>query len=175
MIYLEWIAYLFLGLWLTVWVGAVFSAFVKHGIKAWRYAVLSVPFWVICFARYPASIIAVWLFSSPDRLYLTRWKWLETIDNTLAGDGGHQTEHMFGKDPLAWYNRVLWLWRNGGNRFNYWTIGVADATAPDWAFWDKVAVPLIAGRFLDLRFGWSDSSLQGRRKYVLTIRIKTKP
>lgn len=168
--------YLAIGIWLFIWFAQVTTAFYIHGWSAWRYVVRSPLFWLVFFARYPAAPLAVWLFSTPDRLYLTRWYWLETIDNTLAGDHGHQTEHMIGSDSLVWYNRVLWLWRNGGNRFNYWTIGVADDATPEWAFWDKVAISLVGGVFIDIRLGWSpEGPKQGRRKYVMTARIKTKP
>jgi hypothetical protein len=164
-----------LALFLLSWAFSAAIAFYSRGFKAWRYPAFFPFFVAVVIARYPAAPLAIWLYSTPDRLYLTRWRWLETIDNTLAGDYGHQTEHMIGSDPLAWYNRMLWLWRNGGNRFNYEVLGVPADNLPDWAFWSKTAIPLFAGRFLDLRFGWSDSSLQGRRKYVLTVRIKTKP
>lgn len=170
------LARLAIWLWLAYWSAAIAVAFIQQGATAWRYALLSPFFWLVVIARYFAAPIAIWRYSTPDRLYLTRWRWLETIDNTLAGDYGHQTEHMIGTDPLAWYNRVLWLWRNGGNRFNYWTIGVADDATPEWAFWDKVSIPLVGEVFIDIRLGWSpEGPKQGRRKYVMTARIKTKP
>lgn len=174
--YLLWLAGLPIITWGAVWFGTVALAFRHRGVSAWRYAVRSPLFWLVIFARYFAAPWAVWRYSTPDRLHLTRWHWLETVDNTLAGDYGHQTEHMIGADPLAWYNRVLWLWRNGGNRFNYYTIGVSDNAAPAWAFWEKIALPLLWGLFFDLRFGWSpEGPKQERRKYVMTARIKTKP
>lgn len=174
--YLLWLVYFAVAAWLVVWLGFVTTAFIRQGSLAWRYALRSPLFWLVVIGRYFAAPIAIWRYSTPDRLCLTRWRWLETIDNTLAGDFGHQTEHMIGTDPLAWYNRVLWLWRNGGNRFNYWKIGVADDAAPQWAFWDKLTIPLAGGVFADIRLGWSpEGPKDGRRKYVMTIRFKTKP
>lgn len=165
--------YLTVGVWLAIWATALVLSFRNHGVKAWRYALLSIPFWVVFFARYPLAFVAVWL---SDRVHL-RWpfRWLDTIDNTLKGDEGWQNEHLWGSNADAYINQVRWLWRNGGNRFNYCTIGVPDPLPADWVFWDKVAIPLPSGRFLDLRFGWSDYSLAQRRKYVLTARVKTKP
>jgi len=135
------------------------------------------PIWlIVILARYPAAVIAVLCFSSPDRLTLTRWRWLETIDCDLCGDGGWLAEHMIGTDPYAWYNRVGWLWRNGGNRFNYYVIGVDAENPPPGVFWRLYHIPLRGQWFLDLRFGWDISDpKQGRSKYVFTTRLKTKP
>lgn len=161
---------------LLIWSILGIYSFSTQGLKAWRYVVYFPVFSAVILARYPLSPIAIWLWSSPDRLYLTHWKWLETIDNTLDGDGGHKTEHMIGSDTLAWYNRVLWLWRNGGNRFNYYVIGVDAANPPGGVFWYQKHVPLPKQRFLDIRLGWDISDpKQGRSKYVFTIRSKTKP
>lgn len=170
-----WLAYLIIALWLAVWIGSIFAAFAQNGVAAWRYAALSPFFWLVIIARYFAAFPAVKWFSKDFHL-LTPFRWLDTTDNDLRGDFGHQTEHIIGHDPTAWYNQVLWLWRNGGNHFNYWTIGVSDAAPPAWAFWNKAAVPLLFGWFLDLRIGWSpEGPKQGRRKYVMTVRPKTKP
>lgn len=132
------------------------------------------PLWLlVIIARYPLALIAV-AFQKDLQL---QWpfRWLDTIDNDLTGDAGWKDEHLTGSDPASYKNMVRWIWRNGGNRFNYFTLGVSANDRPSWAFWSKKAIPLIAGRFLDLRFGWSDYNLQGRCKYVFTVRIKTKP
>lgn len=165
-----------LYLYLTLWLLVSLSAFYSQGRKAWRYVMFFPAFSLVVLLRYPAAVIAVLLFSSPDKLTLSRWKWLETIDNTLIGDLGWRTEHMIGHDPLAWYNRIGWLWRNGGNRFNYEVLGIPASTPPAWAWWAPTAIPLFAGRFLDLRLGWNlDGPQLGRCKYVFSVRIKTKP
>lgn len=137
---------------------------------------IRLPFWFAVFVlRYPLAFLAVAVFARDGQLSFP-FGWLRTIDNPLYGDEGWRQEHLWGKNEKAYINQVRWLWRNGGNEFNYWWIGVSDANAPDWAFWSKRVIPLLAGRFLDLRFGWSpEGPKQGRRKYVLTIRIKTKP
>ena len=134
------------------------------------------PLWLaVIILRYPLAFLAVWAFSEDGKLSFP-FNWLGTIDNDLYGDLGWKNEHLWGSDPASYINQVRWLWRNGGNCFNYWWIGVSDANAPAWTFWSKTAIPLIAGRFIDLRFGWSpEGQKQGRRKYVFTIRIKTKP
>lgn len=132
------------------------------------------PLWLlVIIARYPLAFIAV---AWRDGLQLSPlfW-WLDTIDNDLTGDDGWKAEHLSGSDPNSYWNMVRWIWRNGGNNFNYWIIGVPFENRPGWAFWSKTAIPLPAGRFIDLRFGWSDYQLQGRCKYVFTARIKTKP
>jgi len=132
------------------------------------------PLWLlVILARYPLSFIAVALSKENDVQF--PFKWMGTIDNDLTGDYGWKKEHLSGSDPSSYWNKVRWLWRNGGNRFNYWWIGVPFVNRPSWAFWSIHQIPLFAGRFLDMRFGWSDYSLQGRCKYVFTIRIKTKP
>lgn len=136
----------------------------------WRFPL----FWMVIIARYPLSLIAVKWFSQDGQLSFP-FNWLGTVDNDLYGDSGWKAEHLWGNDPTSYINQVRWLWRNGGNRFNYYTIGVSSTERPEWAFWKKSAIPLIAGRFIDCRFGWSDYNLQGRCKYVFTIRIKTKP
>lgn len=132
------------------------------------------PLWLLVIvARYPLAFVAV-AFSKNNEV---RWPfgWIGTIDASLLGDQGWREEHLWGNDPTSYINQVRWLWRNGGNEFNYWWIGVSASDRPEWAFWSSKQIPLIFGRFLDLRFGWTDYQLHGRCKYVFTIRIKTKP
>lgn len=133
------------------------------------------PLWLlVIIVRYPLAFIAV----AFQKDYQLRWPfgWIGTIDASLLGDQGWRNEHLWpSKLATNYFNMVRWLWRNGGNRFNYFVIGVSFENRPDWAFWSKTAIPLFAGRFLDLRFGWTDYQLHGRCKYVFTIRIKTKP
>jgi hypothetical protein len=86
---------------------------------------LFVPVYIfIWFVKFPLAPIAVLLFSSKDKRHLVFCKWLETIDNDLSGDQGWK-DSLKG-DPLSFWNRVKWLWRNGGNWFNYWVIGVVN-------------------------------------------------
>lgn len=172
---IELLLRLLLVLFLVSWITGSAFAILSQGVKAWHYVTCFPAFFLVIVARYPAAPIAIWLYSTPDRLYLTRWRWLETIDNTLAGDAGHQTKHMIGTDPLAWYNRVLWLWRNGGNRFNYEVIGCDAEYRPSWAWSFRKAYPLRGAWFLDVFLGWSPDSHLGRSKYVFTVRPKTTP
>jgi hypothetical protein len=75
-------------------------------------------------ARYPLSPIAVIFFTTNDkRELLAPFHWLGTLDNDLSGDDGWKNEHITG-DPLSTWNRIKWLWRNGGNALNYTALGV---------------------------------------------------
>lgn len=141
------------------------------------YYIARFPLWlIVVLARYPCAVIAVALFSSEDKLSLTSWKWLETIDNDLTGDYGHKTEHQWGSDSLAWYNRIWWLWRNGGNRYCYETIGVRYYNTPSWAFEYRYKLPIRGTLFFEFRAGWALTGPQkGLCKYVFNPRFKTKP
>lgn len=134
------------------------------------------PLWLlVILARYPLAFLAVAFFQSNKQLTFP-FKWLDTIDNNLDGDYGWKTEHLSGSNPSSYWNQVRWLWKNGGNRFNYFVIGVPSDSKPTWAFWIKKSLPWPqTGKYLDLRIGWSDYSLQGRCKYVFTLRRQTKP
>jgi len=118
--------------------------------------------------------VAVVFFSSQDRKHLKPpFRWLETIDNDLAGDGGWQSEHLVGDDPLTWTNRIRWLWRNGANAVMYGPFGV-----PAWAAWPRAFewrrfIP-IGHRFIELWCGWALAGPQlGRCKYAFAVRIRT--
>jgi hypothetical protein len=142
---------------------------------------------LVVIARYPLAIIAVLFFSSKDKLTLTRWTWLECIDNLLIGDSGWREVHLWGTDPYAWYNRVRWLWRNGGNRVCYTVLGVPDDPVwrmsqasklgfhvrKDGAWCFRVFIPLlVTRRYLELFFGWALFGPNGGRcKFVFTIRL----
>lgn len=135
------------------------------------------------------SPVAVYFFSTPDKLYLTRFKWLETIDNDLSGDDAWKNLRLWGTDPLSFINRTRWLWRNGGNYVNYMVFGV-DGNAiwnseqdrnkyywrrPDgyWLYRRFVNLPLTT-RKLELFFGWNLFSIKnGRCKLVCQVRIRT--
>lgn len=82
--------------------------------------------------RYPLSPIVILLFSTKDKRYLTAFRWLETVDNDLTGDTGWQVEHLKGDNPFKFWNRVKWLWRNGGNSANYGFLG-CDYNDPEWS------------------------------------------
>lgn len=147
-----------------------------------------IPHIAVVLSRYPLAIIAVIFFSSKDKLSLRVWKWLEACDWSLAGDPGWREEHLIGSDPLSIINRIRWLWRNGGNNYNYNTIGVPDNAMwriaqrqgygyferPDGYWLKKIKVTLWGDFFIQLWFGWNILGPQsGRCKYVCTIRGKT--
>ncbi|MBK9497421.1 MAG: hypothetical protein IPO08_23445 [Xanthomonadales bacterium] len=142
-------------------------------------------------SRYPASVIAVLFLSSDDKRSLTRWKWLETIDNDLSGDSGWKEEHLIGSNPVSSINRVRWLWRNGGNRFNYMTVGVPATGVPpkfiaSWEAPNPGSFILRRDAFMFRRFyqlgaksievflGWAlRGPQQGRCKLVCSIRLRS--
>lgn len=132
-----------------------------------------IPFVLVFLLRYPLAFFAV-AFAGNSHILKFGFKWLDTIDNDDLGDQGWKDEHIISSNPDTYINRVRWIWRNGGNRFNYFVIGVPSENRPAWAFWSKSAIPLWPGRFLDVRYGWSDYNLEGRCKFVLTFRGKTK-
>ena len=55
-----------------------------------------------------------------------RWpfRWMETIDNDLSGDPAWKIVHLHGRDPLSYWARMKWLWRNGANALMYGGFGV---------------------------------------------------
>lgn len=143
-------------------------------------------------ARYPLAPIAVVFFTTNDkRQLLFPFHWLETIDNDLSGDNGWRTEHIKpGSDPLSTWNRIKWLWRNGGNGFNYMVLGCPDDPGfrlawlnmqnRDDAFWVRndgywmirTYIP-IGRKYLNLFIGWSlFGPLCTCCKFTCTVRIK---
>jgi len=157
--------------------------------KKLKWALLLVPYFVLMVARYPLAIIAVLFFSSEDKKALTAMQWLGTIDQDLSGDSGWKEEHIIGENSLSALNRVRWLWRNGGNYFNYITIGIENNTMwrechehtygyhlyydGHWLLYKKL--PVAGKYFVQCIFGWALFGPQhGRVKYVCTVRIKTK-
>ena len=151
----------------------------------------------VVIVRYPLSPFVVLFFSSKDKTTITRFKWLMTIDNDLTGDSGWKEEHLWGDNPLSFWNRVRWLWRNGGNSFNYNQLGLPALGAiviEEVAYDDKGRVVeryvLREDGFLFRKFyrrktkeekywevfiGWAlEGPQHGRCKIVLTIRGRTK-
>lgn len=149
-------------------------AFLEVDKLSYKYIRYLPIFMFIALIKYPLSFVAV-AFEKGLQLQ-TPFKWLDTIDNDLTGDDGWKKEHLIGSDPKSYINKVRWIWRNGGNRFNYYVIGVADTDKSPEYFWSKTRVYVTSKWFLDLRVGWGgDDSKEGRRKYVATCRFKTKP
>lgn len=155
--------------------------------KNWKKHLLK--YFGLMILRYPLAIIAVLFYSTEDKMHITKWKWLETIDWPLTGDDGWREEHLVGNDATSALNRIRWLWRNGGNRYNYEVIGVKDDphfrsvhqsgygyyVRPDGAWIKRIKIPLYKNYFIQAIFGWNIFGPQhGLCKYVCTIRIKTK-
>lgn len=151
---------------------------------------------LVTIARYPLAPIAVLFFTTADRKFLLfPFHWLETIDNDLSGDNGWRTKHIKpGSNPLSTWNRIRWLWRNGGNRFNYMVLGCPDdigfrrkwqtfsSRDSFWVrsdnYWLLRTFILIGGRYLELFLGWSlfGPKCDGNKircKFVCTIRLKS--
>lgn len=137
---------------------------------------------LVILARYPLAPVAVLLFSTKDKRHLRFMRWLETLDNDLTGDNGWRTEHIKG-DPRAFWNRVGWLWRNGGNAVNYGFLGVPDKfsvyhlkpwlwrnTAGHWMIRNAFK---LGPRYLEIFWGWSLlGAKHGRCKFTFTTRLK---
>ena len=145
---------------------------------------------VLILSRYPLAPLAVLLFSTADKRHLRYLQWLETLDNDLAGDSGWQNEHIQpGSDPLSDWNRIKWLWRNGGNAVNYRVLGIrypvfganlVNQPIKSWlwvrstdGYWlIRKFIPLF-GRYLEIFIGWGlFGEVQGRCKFSCTIRVK---
>lgn len=141
-------------------------------------------------AKYPLSPVAVTFFQSDDGKHLvTPFQWLETKDNDLCGDYGWQSEHIeLDSDPCSDWNKINWLWRNGGNRFNYEIIGteydpsVGDPklgyTLRDDGYWlyreyFPFGVWPLENKKLEVFYGWNlYGNVDGLNKYVFTTRIR---
>ena len=139
--------------------------------------------WIV---KWPLSVFAVIFCSTPDRLHLICFRWLETVDNNLSGDYGWKQEHLAGGDVLSNWNRIRWLWRNGGSSLNYNQLGCTfnegfELYTPnprpfemrtDGYWYYNNTWPLSKGKSLQVAFGWNVFGPQlGRCKYVCTIRI----
>lgn len=149
--------------------------------------------WVACLpvhltvaiAKFPLAPVAVYGFSTEDKKHLeTPFQWLETTDNDLGGDYGWQHEHIEpGSDPYSDWNRVGWLWRNGGHAVNYGLLGIDAEPVPDFSrglnvrddgFWlYRNGFPISDTKSLEVFWGWHIYGIvDGRNKYVFTTRIK---
>lgn len=145
-----------------------------------RWLLYLIPHLLAIVVRYPLAPFAVLFFSSKDRTHLTFFKWLETIDNDLSGDLGWKTEHISG-DSLSSWNRINWLWRNGGNALNYGLLGCdfEQYTTQDeyWVRADGYWIfrkfwQITSTRQLEIFIGWALYGPQlFRCKFVCTIRF----
>jgi len=143
---------------------------------------------LVAILRYPLAPFAVIFFTSNDRSeLLSPFVWLGTIDNGLSGDDGWRNENIKkGSDPLSTWNRIRWLWRNGGNWFNYNAIGcfvdseLLQAHMDDQdskIFWrNKKGYWLLRGTFfkhLYIFWGWSlFGPQQYKCKFTFTTKLK---
>jgi len=88
-----------------------------------------------------------------DSGWLPNWlNWFQTPDNSLDGDKGWQTEHLWIWAP-RWINRTRWLWRNNMHGFNTSVLGFTPSFGFDYTFYGKQAVsnrPLVNGYVLRL-------------------------
>lgn len=147
-------------------------------IRWLRYLIIHV---LAVIARYPLSPIAVRWYSTENKLHLTRFNWLETIDNDLSGDKGWKEEHLAGNDVLSDWNRTRWLWRNGGNALNYGALGCDfQEYTTQQTYWKRDDGYWIFRKFwqvsstrqLEVFLGWALYGPQLKRcKFVCTIRL----
>lgn len=146
---------------------------------------------LIVLARYPLAPMAVVFFTTNDkRQLLWPFAWLGTIDNDLGGDSGWRNEHIKpGSNPLSTWNRICWLWRNGGNAVNYYVLGCRCNSIfelfnlamqdqrwfwcrPDGYWMVRAYIPW-GKKYLNLFWGWSlFGEIDGRCKFTFTTRIK---
>lgn len=145
-----------------------------------RWLIYLIPHFLAIIVRYPLAPFAVLFFSSSDRKTLTFFKWLETIDNDLSGDYGWKKEHITG-DSLSNWNRIKWLWRNGGNALNYGLLGCDfQPYETQKTFWQRLDGYWLFRKFwqvtstrqLEIFIGWALYGPQlNRCKFVCTIRF----
>jgi hypothetical protein len=152
---------------------------------------VGLPFHItVAVVKYPLSPIAVYTCSVDDDKHLCwPFRWLETIDNDLGGDSGWRKEHIEpGSDPYSDWNRTMWLWRNGGNWFNYNVLGIdaypksqlppqeSGLTTRDDGFWvlrDRFGIS--SNSDLEVFWGWGlYGNIQGMNKFSFTTRIVNK-
>lgn len=115
--------------------------------------------------RYPLGPIAVAL----SRSYKLPWifRWLDTDDFDLRGDGGHQ-ERMFARGymPEDYLSMLTWVWRNGGHWVNYHLLGMP--FGKDFGFWS-----VCTDKGWQWRMGWNpDDYKYGFSKYNFTVRYR---
>ncbi len=136
---------------------------------------LYLPFFVLMqiVAKLCTPIAVIW-FSTPDRTQLKApFQWLMTLDADLGGDK-YWPSHITG-DRYSTWNRIKWMWRNGGHTLSYGLFGCVanDARYP----LSRRYLPVSLGkyRFLEVSTGWNHPGAQrGRAKYMLSIRLKEK-
>lgn len=138
--------------------------------------------------KYPMAPIAVYAFQADDGKHLDpAFVWLETIDNDLCGDSGWKNEHIEpGSDPCSDWNKTQWLWRNGGNWFNYHVIGTDNDpnigpfepglnVREDgyWLYREYFNIPE-TDKHLELFWGWGlYGNVHDLNKFTFTTRIQT--
>ncbi|MEW6166054.1 MAG: hypothetical protein AB1642_13430 [Pseudomonadota bacterium] len=134
---------------------------------AWAIWFAMLPAWIVVFAsRYVFAESAVRAAGDADHLSGV-WTFLDTIDNPLTGDGGHQERcRAAGIAPESFAGKVEWIKRNGGNHAAYMWFGVS--AGEDY--------PLLR-RVLEIGFepffGWNTKGPQlGRCKYSFGLRWK---
>ncbi|WP_026601480.1 DUF7338 family protein [Methylomonas sp. 11b] len=137
-----------------------------------RWFLYFIPHFAVFLARYPAAPLAILFFSSDDKRTLTGWRWLVTIDNDLGGDDDWRNKHIKpGSNPYSFWNRMRWLWKNGGNRFNHERLGMPVDSLFVWmhsqqqanqSFWQRSdgvwqwrATKKVFGRMWTPYIGWA--------------------
>lgn len=151
--------------------------------------------WVACIAgavlaKIAAKILAplvCWLWATEDRLHLrSPFRWMETLDWDMAGDPPWRDTRS---DPLSWWNRTRWIWRNGAQAAALEVFGAQagedhhDESSQDGSYRLTVAESAfywradreIWSRVLELRAGWKlNYEVHGFHKVMFSIRLREK-
>lgn len=66
--------------------------------------------WLLGIVAFVLAPFVVAFCSTPDRLHLTRFRWLETIDFDLTGDPSWREKRLIGINPFGWERITVTLW-----------------------------------------------------------------
>jgi hypothetical protein len=81
---------------------------------------------IVTILSYPLALVVVPFATSCGWLPTWLW-WFQTPDNSLDGDSGWKSEHLWFKDNNIGFhryiNRVRWLWRNSMHGFKHSVLG----------------------------------------------------
>jgi hypothetical protein len=110
---------------------------------------------------FPLAPIVVAFFRDGYKLKAP-FKWMDTNDYDLRGDGGHQERWP---DYTSYKAMVIWMWRNGGHDISYGLFGMPRNT---YWFWSVDTTP-----GWQWRMGWNPNDFKNdRSKYNFTVRYR---
>ncbi|MFV0662772.1 hypothetical protein [Denitromonas sp.] len=152
-----------------------------------------------------APLVCAFAATSDRRHLCEPWRWMETLDWDMAGDPPWREHRLVGDDPLSWWNRTRWIWRNGAQALSYRRFGtkaigltyrlapgsVDDPDRPPYgekltlaerggrivAYYRNrcIAIPG-ARRYLQIQTGWKlNYTVAGHHKLICSVRLRTAP